>query len=275
MPRAAVAKETDSLMIGEVASLLGVSASTLRAWEAAGLTFPERDQHGRRRFSATETARLREIKRLLEEEQFSLSALRHSWLVSDGADGARPAAGQADLRIASRLRTLRLRLNLTLRQVAERTGISPSYISQVENGLTRPSVACLQKLTQTYGITVLSLYETLDQRPPRLVRRGSGGTIEMGDPGVGVTLLSPIDAGIELHLFSLSPGAGSGGAYRHEGDEFMYVLEGRLGVWLDETEYYELEPGDCLSFPSPIEHRWINLAEAVTVFLGGNTPSTF
>ena len=44
--------------------------------------------------------------------------------------------------------------------------------------------------------------------------------IAMGDPGVGVALLTPHEGAIELHLFELAPGANSGGSYRHDGDEF-------------------------------------------------------
>ena len=72
----------------------------------------------------------------------------------------------------------------------------------------------------------------------------------------------------------LAPGASSGGSYRHEGDEFWYVLSGTLGVWLDD-EFFRLEAGDCLAFASTDEHRFANLAPGVTTFLGGNTPSTF
>ena len=96
----------------------------------------------------------------------------------------------------------------------------------------------------------------------------------MGDPGVGVALLTPHEGAIELHLFELAPGAGSGGSYRHEGDEFWYVLQGKLGVWL-AGDFYHLEAGDCLSFASTDENQFANLADGVTVFLGGNTPSTF
>jgi mannose-6-phosphate isomerase-like protein (cupin superfamily) len=98
--------------------------------------------------------------------------------------------------------------------------------------------------------------------------------IAMGDPGVGVALLTPHDGAIELHRFELAPGASSGGSYRHEGDEFWYVLAGTLGVWVGEA-FFRLEAGDCLSFASTDEHRFANLASGVTTFLGGNTPSTF
>jgi mannose-6-phosphate isomerase-like protein (cupin superfamily) len=169
---------------------------------------------------------------------------------------------------------MRSQLGLTVRRVAQRTGLSASYVSSVENGYTRPSVAGLLKLSQAYGSTILSFYESSPEPRRRLVRAGEAEVIAMGDPGVGVALLTPHDGAIELHRFELAPGASSGGSYQHEGDEFWYVLAGTLGVWVGE-EFFRLEPGDCLSFASTDEHRFANLANGVTTFLGANTPSTF
>ena len=169
---------------------------------------------------------------------------------------------------------MRSQLGLTVRQVAERTGLSASYVSSVENGYTRPSVSGLLKLSQAYGANILSFYGPSPEPRRRLVRSGEAEVIAMGDPGVGVALLTPHEGAIELHLFELAPGANSGGSYRHDGDEFWYVLAGTLGVWLD-NEFFRLEVGDCLSFASTDEHRFANLAQGVTMFLGGNTPSTF
>jgi mannose-6-phosphate isomerase-like protein (cupin superfamily) len=169
---------------------------------------------------------------------------------------------------------MRRQLDLTVRQVAARTGLSASYVSSVENGSIRPSVAGLLKLSQAYGANILSFYGPSPEPRRRLARAGHAEVIAMGDPGVSVALLTPHESAIELHLFELAPGASSGGAYRHEGDEFWYVLGGTLGVWLDD-EFFRLEAGDCLSFASTDEHRFVNLGQGTTRFLGANTPSTF
>jgi DNA-binding transcriptional MerR regulator/mannose-6-phosphate isomerase-like protein (cupin superfamily) len=258
------------LAIGEAARQVGVSASTLRAWAAAGISQPERDERGNRRYSRAECDRLHEIKRLRDEEGASLAELRRRYQTASTEPGP---ADRVD-RVAAQLRTLRGRLRLSLRQVGERTALSASYISAVEKGYTRPSVASLLKLSHAYGVNILSFYEPSPDPRRRLVRRGEAETIAMGDPGAGVALLTPHGSAIELHLFELAPGAHSGGFYRHEGDEFWYVLRGTLGVWLD-GDFFRLEAGDCLSFASTDSHRFANLAEDATIFLGGNTPSTF
>jgi DNA-binding transcriptional MerR regulator/mannose-6-phosphate isomerase-like protein (cupin superfamily) len=271
---AATAKSNGSSVgIGEMAKTVGLSPSTLRAWEAAGLSSPQRDAWGRRCYSRSETERLREIKRLRDETGLSLREINQRLIERDG----RPSAASphhGENRVAQRLRGLRNQLGLTVRQVAERTGLSASYVSSVENGYTRPSVSGLLKLSQAYGANILSFYGPSPEPRRRLVRSGAAEVIAMGDPGVGVALLTPHEGAIELHLFELAPGASSGGSYRHDGDEFWYVLAGTLGVWLDD-EFFRLEAGDCLSFASTDEHRFANLAQGVTTFLGGNTPSTF
>ena len=260
--------------IGAVAKAVGLSPSTLRAWETAGLSTPQRDAWGRRWYTAAETDRLREIRRLRDEQRLSLRDIHHRLVEHDGQDPEVVSPNHTEHRIAHRLKIMRGQLGLTVRQVAERTGLSSSYVSSVENGYTRPSVAGLLKLSQAYGANILSFYGPSPEPRRRLVRAGAAEVIAMGDPGVSVALLTPHEGAIELHLFELAPGASSGGSYRHDGDEFWYVLAGTLGIWLGE-EFFRLEAGDCLSFASTDQHRFANLANGVTTFLGGNSPSTF
>lgn len=268
------ASPEEALGIGAAAKAIGLSPSTLRAWEAAGLSTPRRDAFGRRWYAAAERERLREIRSLRDHEGLSLREIQQRLYERRHAGPQGPHEPTAEQRVAHRLRSLRHQLGLTVRQAAGRTGLSASYVSSVENGYTQPSVASLLKLSQAYGANILSFYGPSAQPRRRLVQAGQAEVIAMGDPGVGVALLSPHEGAIELHLFELAPGASSGGSYRHEGDEFWYVLTGTLGVWLDSA-FFRLEAGDCLSFASTDEHRFANLAQGVTTFLGGNTPSTF
>jgi DNA-binding transcriptional MerR regulator/mannose-6-phosphate isomerase-like protein (cupin superfamily) len=262
------------LGIGPVAKTVGLSPSTLRAWEAAGLSAPQRDAWGRRWYSRSETKRLHEIKRIRDEEGLSLREINQRLIERHGGHPDTVSPNHTEHRVAQRLRSMRSQLGLTVRQVAERTDLSASYVSSVENGSIRPSVSGLLKLSQVYGANILSFYGPSPEPRRRLVRSGEAEVIAMGDPGVGVALLTPHEGAIELHVFELAPGASSGGSYRHDGDEFWYVLSGTLSVWVDD-EFFRLEAGDCLSFASTDEHRFANLTQGVTTFLGGNTPSTF
>ena len=80
---------------------------------------------------------------------------------------------------------------------------------------------------------------------------------------------------MELHLFTVDPGTGTGGTFHHEGEEFIMMLEGILRVSIDSLEHYVLEPGDVLYFESAHRHEWVNPGSTRAVFLGVNTPRTF
>jgi quercetin dioxygenase-like cupin family protein len=80
---------------------------------------------------------------------------------------------------------------------------------------------------------------------------------------------------LEPQLFVLSPEAASDGAYAHDGEEFIYVLEGSFTIWIGEGERHRLRAGDSLTFPSTLPHRWRNGAGGETRLLWINTPPTF
>ena len=73
----------------------------------------------------------------------------------------------------------------------------------------------------------------------------------------------------------VTPGAGSGGAYSHQGEEFIYMMAGTLEIWLDELECHTLREGDSFWFESTMGHRWYNPSSEDTVMLWINTPPTF
>jgi len=163
---------------------------------------------------------------------------------------------------------------LSLRETAEQTGLSSSFISALERNATGASVAALRRLTNVYGTTLLELF-----RPTgpvgRLVRPSERPVLELGGPGVRIEQLAAGSTQLEPQLFVLAPGSTSEGAYAHEGEEFLFVLEGSVTVWVGESERYPLRAGDALSFPSTLPHRWRNGADRETRLLWINTPPTF
>jgi quercetin dioxygenase-like cupin family protein len=93
--------------------------------------------------------------------------------------------------------------------------------------------------------------------------------------GVRIEQLSREALLLEPQLFVLSAGASSDGAYAHAGEEFLFVLEGAVTVWIGQDERHRLTMGDSLTFPSTIPHRWRNRADGETRLLWINTPPTF
>jgi transcriptional regulator with XRE-family HTH domain len=175
--------------------------------------------------------------------------------------------------IARRLAQLRRELGMTLAEVARQTGVSISFLSSLERGYSSASIATLQKLARLYKTNVLSFFA--DEDSPRRLVRARDRKVLKPNSGVEMELLASGSKIMEPHLFRIAPGAGSGGSYDHDGEEFIYVLQGKLEVWLDEVERYLLEPGDSLYFESTHAHRWQSLSDKETLLLWVNTPATF
>ena len=83
------------------------------------------------------------------------------------------------------------------------------------------------------------------------------------------------DAVMDPSILNVAPGADGGGSYSHDGEEFVFVLEGVFEVILNESEKYHLNEGDTLYYPSQLSHRWRNPGPSSARVLWVNTPPTF
>jgi DNA-binding transcriptional MerR regulator/quercetin dioxygenase-like cupin family protein len=258
-----------SYLIGEAARRVGVSASALRLWERQGLVRPAR--RGRYRlYTDADLEHLASVRRLRQVDRLNAPGIRR--VLRDTLITAH------DRRIDGRpLRRLRHGHRLSLREASERTGLSVSFLSAIERGVSGASIATLQRLAAAYGTTLQELFGSqADAGAARLVRARDRSALRLGNPSVRIEQLARGATHLEPQLFVLAPGATSDGAYAHDGEEFLYLLSGSLTVWVGEDETYRLrEPGDALSFPSNLPHRWRNDAGEETRLLWINTPPTF
>ncbi len=265
VPRAT--DETDGgLRIGEAARRVGVSPSALRQWEHQGLVAPSRTAGRYRLYTEADLARLVEIRRMRTEERVNAPGIRR---LLDPDGGPRPAGSVVD---GASLRGLRRARGLSLREAAGASGLSVSFISSVERGAATASVATLQRLTAAYGVTLGSL-PARGRR--RVVRSHERSVLDLPADGVRIEQLADGAAQLEPQLFHLAAGATSDGAYRHPGEEFLFVVTGSLTIWVGEDERYMLRAGDALTFPSTLPHRWRNNSREETRLLWINTPPTF
>ena len=254
---------------------MGVSAATLRAWERRGLFTASRSPAGYRRFTLADIGLLQRMQRSSGRVEIADEGDEEPPPTYQAeADASSEQGGATPVAWGAHLRDQRLQRRLSLRQVAALTGLSASFISGIERGLANPSVAALQKLTAAYGVSIVDLVEGTSAPRGRLVRLADR---QRYDPADGVTM-DQLNFGnhlMELHLFTVDPGAGTGGPFHHEGEEFIMMLEGMLHVSIDSLEHYVLEPGDVLYFESFHRHEWVNRGATPAVFLGVNTPRTF
>ncbi|MER5748269.1 XRE family transcriptional regulator [Streptomyces sp. NPDC002088] len=167
---------------------------------------------------------------------------------------AEPTAGPAETlpAVAPQLRALRRRAALTLEAAARAAGLSPAHLSRLETGRRQPSLPMLLALARIYGTTVSELLgETVADRDA-VVRAGdmeptaAGGWTywQAGSPGRGMQAL-------RVHV----PYGSQGDIVRvHPGEEWLYVLTGRLRLRLGDATHL-LGPGDSAHFDSLTPHR--------------------
>lgn len=259
--------------ISEVSSLLGVSPSTLRMWENVGLIAPGRTSGGRRMYSPEKVERLKYIQNLRSEKKLNVEAIRQVIGTSEEVRSGKPSPSKTAVSISRHLRRLRRQRGVTLSRAAAATDLSVSFLSSLERGKTNASVATLQRLAVYYGTNVQSFFG-VTKKPSKLVAPNERKQLS-NEPGVDIELLATGNNVMEPHLYRIAPGRSSGGAYHHEGEEFIYVISGTCEIWLDEMEHYKLKQGDCLYFPSTQTHRWSNTGDKTAVLLWTNTPPTF
>ena len=257
------------LRISEVARRVGISSSALRSWEALGLIVPRRSESRYREYSESDVRTLRRAIFLRRARGLNPAAIVHV-LKRQGLAIAPPDVPRVP---GQRFRRLRTRRGLSLAQVARATGVSVGFLSALERGQMRSSVATLRRIARFYRTNILSFFEAAEENP-RLVRPAQRKILET-TPGVRMELLAWGHTAMEPHLFRVRPGGGSGESYAHEGEEFLHVLRGDFEIWLNSGEHYRLKPGDSLYFESSTPHRWKNPGRSETWLLWVNTPPTF
>lgn len=171
-------------------------------------------------------------------------------------------------RMGQTIREIRHRRKLTLVQLAERTELSHSFLSQVERGLAQPSMDSLHRIAQALGTTQDQLIAGGGEHGPpvAMLRRGAGLPIPMSDRSRDTTgearqLLSGPGGFFPTEFVGL--GNEFGEFYEHDGNEFLYVAQGTVEVDLGDATYV-LEPGDCLRYPGSQPHRWRGMGRART-----------
>jgi len=257
------------LRISEVARRVGISSSALRAWEALGLVSPQRTRSRYRLFTESDVRLLQRAIFLRRARGLNPAAIVHVLK----RQGVVSAPAESRLLPGQRFRRLRTRRGLSLAQVARATGVSVGFLSALERGQMRSSIATLRRIARFYRTNILSLFETAGDNP-RLVRPNQRKVLET-TPDVRMELLAWGNTVMEPHLFRIKPGGGSGESYSHEGEEFLHVLRGQFEIWLDGKEHYQLKRGDSLYFESSTPHRWKNPGRKETWLLWINTPPTF
>ncbi|HJW22600.1 MAG TPA: cupin domain-containing protein [Candidatus Limnocylindrales bacterium] len=186
------------------------------------------------------------------------------------------AAGGGRDPLARQIRHLRRAKRLTLRALADRAGVTESFLSQVERGITSPSISTLRRIATGLDESIGSLFAD-DAEPGRVTRKSDRRVIDY--PGLRARdefLTRSRDGRLQVIESIIEPGGGTGDeAYAHESDEeCVIVLEGSLDIWIDDVAYH-LETGDSITHSSRLPHRNRNAGAVRTRVLFILTPPSY
>lgn len=169
--------------------------------------------------------------------------------------------------LAILIRDLRKHKNLTLGELAARIDRSVGFLSQVERGLSRPTVADLTAISETLGVPTTYFYSLSKPRAVSWVTRPDERRTLYYAGGITDVLASPsISAGFSMLESFLQPGASSGEGHLNDSDEQGgFVLEGELTIWYgDDAEPVTLGPNDSFQLPPHAQFRYANLTDSLT-----------
>ncbi|MFJ9040618.1 helix-turn-helix domain-containing protein [Streptomyces sp. NPDC102406] len=163
------------------------------------------------------------------------------------------------LRVGAAVRRRRRTLELTLSVVAERSGLSVPFLSQVENERARPSHRSLEKVADALGTTAVELLAAAD--PARTVDLVRADDTSVED-GTGFVVRSLVRGHHQMHAQEFVGDHDPGREFQLRNDVLMHVTEGAVEVEA-EGRAYRLVRGDTLYLTGGVRHRWrATVAEA-------------
>jgi len=177
--------------------------------------------------------------------------------------------------IAIRFRELRNQQNLTLKELSEKTGLSISFLSQVERGTSSLAITSLKKISDAFNVPITYFFDSvtnhtyhvkLDDYRPFKIEGRSAEYCRLGGEFPNRTL--------EPLYVTLEPGHTQDQVFNHPGEEFYYILEGAVIFNVDGKEYL-VKAGESIHYPSNLPHFISNPLQKKSVFINVLTPVIF
>lgn len=177
------------------------------------------------------------------------------------------------MNIGAKIRDMRQQKNLTQEELADRCELTKGYISQLENDLTSPSISTLCDLLNALGTNLSEFFreeteEKIVFTPEEYIDKQSEGMLlSWVIPNAQKNAMEPI-------LVQLDPEKSTTVDFPHEGEEFGYVIEGRIAI-VKNGKQYPCKKGDSFYFTAEKEHYIINKGKSKAKFIWISTPPNF
>lgn len=206
------------------------------------------------------------------KEQSLTSGGKESNRTENSPEQSHESPGGIVANIGEQVKKLRHTQQMTLDELAEKSGVSRAMISKIERGQSSPSATVLGKLAEGLQVGISTLVGgNVVRSSSRLYRPHEQPVFRDPQTGFERRSLSPIfpaRGGVDVVMNVLQPGGSSGTFPAHDPGvtEVLVVLRGKLKVTLDD-EAHIMEQGDSLFFHADVTHRFDNVAEIVTEFM--------
>lgn len=177
--------------------------------------------------------------------------------------------------LGKKLRALRKAKKMSLRELAEKVGCSPSYLSMVENAKIDPSISRLKRVAEGLGTTIRGLFED-DPQQDIIIRKPARKHADFPAAKLCIEMLVPQlpQKLMDARLAIVEPGGGSDGDYQHPGEEFGLVLSGEMELEVLGVTH-QLSEGDSFYFPSTHNHSFRNKGKHNAVVVWVNCPPSW
>jgi transcriptional regulator with XRE-family HTH domain len=192
-------------------------------------------------------------------------------------EAAAPAAGET---IGPHIRAARQAAKMTLAQVAQESGLSVGYLSEVERSRLTPSLSALKRIADVLKIPASKVMfefggKAFANSDIGVVRRGVRKRISFPHSSIEYELLTPdLKRRASLLWMTAPPRTESGPSFSHSGEDGVIVLRGVLKIEIGNV-WYTLHEGDSIYFNSEIAHRWSNEGPEPVEAIWLSTPPSF
>lgn len=179
--------------------------------------------------------------------------------------------------ISKNISEYRKRKELTIKELASLTGVTPSLLSQIEKGSANPSINTLKQISSALDIPLFNFFINDVPTENLVVRKDSRKKIIFAeDDSFTYELLTPNSRGdIEFMLMKIpSKESSSKELFSHKGEEVAYVMKGNVNLYLMNT-VIELECGDSVKIPPRSKHKWENTSDFDCEVIFAVTPPSF
>lgn len=169
--------------------------------------------------------------------------------------------------LGARIKQLRQEKNLTLKEIAERAELSISFISQLEHNKTSATLESFKKISEALNVSPGYFFNSNENTQTKIVKGNTEELNLMKNDFIYKDLKGAMDNPLFLPIFVvLHPGDNPGNNFTHEGQEYLYVLEGVLTVLIND-EVFTLVKDDSIFFDSSNPHYWQNNTNEPVKFL--------